>query len=308
MSGDVRILEPGQLEAPRGEIRFLFLSDRDLFSRRAGRLRHLSKGHSLGDYLNFLALLADAQQDALDQFPALALPDADVRARCREQGVPLFDTRSWQRDRAWQWGLQMILQEMQGDALPQAAHETITGLMRESDAALEQTAGRILTGELSAVSPHDLPLVSAALQVYWVRMASSMQEDVFGRPEQSGACPVCGSRPNAGIVRGSGPEQGLRYLSCSLCASEWHKVRLTCSSCEATSGLNYYTLEGPDSAVKAESCNDCNTYLKLLYLGKDPQMDATADDLATLGLDLLMAREGKSRGGPNLFFHPGESH
>jgi FdhE protein len=34
-------------------------------------------------------------------------------------------------------------------------------------------------------------------------------------------------------------------------------------------------------------------------------MEAMADDLATLALDMLMDKEGKARGGPNLFFHPG---
>jgi hypothetical protein len=31
----------------------------------------------------------------------------------------------------------------------------------------------------------------------------------------------------------------------------------------------------------------------------------TADDLATLALDMLMDEAGKARSGPNLFFHPG---
>jgi FdhE protein len=34
-------------------------------------------------------------------------------------------------------------------------------------------------------------------------------------------------------------------------------------------------------------------------------MEAMADDLATLALDMLMDSAGKFRGGPNLFFHPG---
>ncbi|HXY55816.1 MAG TPA: formate dehydrogenase accessory protein FdhE, partial [Nitrospirota bacterium] len=54
-----------------------------------------------------------------------------------------------------------------------------------------------------------------------------------------------------------------------------------------------------------ESCNNCNSYLKLFYLAKDSRMEAMADDLATLALDMLMDKEGKMRGGPNLFFHPG---
>jgi formate dehydrogenase maturation protein FdhE len=34
-------------------------------------------------------------------------------------------------------------------------------------------------------------------------------------------------------------------------------------------------------------------------------METMADDLATLSLDMLMDKEGKSRSGPNLFLHPG---
>jgi FdhE protein len=308
MNTDLRIIEPGQLVPPVGEIRFLFLPVKDLFSRRAERLRFLSNGHSLGDYLNFLALLADAQQDALNQFPAIPLPGPDARARCREQGTPLLDFRMLQRNPAWRQGLISILQHLSEAALPVEAEETARGLMQARGEVLEQTAERILTGEFGALSPRELPFIAAALQVYWVHMASSLTEDAFGRMEQRGLCPVCGSLPSVGVVQNSGKEQGLRYLSCSLCATQWHMVRLTCCTCESTRGINHHIVEGSNGVVKAESCDDCNYYLKLLYLGKDPQMEATADDLATLALDMLMDNEGKKRGGPNLFFHPGGSH
>src|SRR5208282_6285424 len=108
-----------------------------------------------------------------------------------------------------------------------------------------------------------------------------------------------------GIVSIAEAGQGLRYLSCSLCASLWHMVRIKCSNCESTRGINFYTLEGSNGAVKAESCDDCDVYLKLLYLEKDSRMEPMADDLATLALDMLMDKEGKARRGPNLFFHPG---
>jgi FdhE protein len=308
MNTEVRILEPGQMETPAGEIRFLFLPRRELFSRRAERLRLLSKGHPLGDYLAFLALLADAQHDALKQFPTLSLPDTKEQALCRERGTPLLAARSWARNQAWRAGLKMILQQMRGAALPSAARETVAGLMQAGDALLEETADRILAGDLADISPQELPFVAAALQVYWVHMTSSLGEAAFGRPEQGGSCPACGSYPSVGIVRSNGAEQGLRYLSCSLCASQWHMVRLKCSTCESTHGIDYHILEGSNGAVKAESCGDCDFYLKLLYLGKDAQMEAMADDLATLALDMLMDKEGKKREGPNLFFHPGRSH
>lgn len=307
MSIEGRILEPGQIEAPVGEIRFLFLPGRDLFSHRAERFRHLSKGHTLGEYLTFLALLADAQQKALNQFPAVPLPAAAEQALCREHGMPLLGALSWSRNPAWRRGLAMILQQMSEDPLPVAARETVTHLMAMGETGLEDMAGRILAGDLAGISPQELPFVAAALQVYWVRMASALGEHAVTRLEQGGVCPVCGSSPVAGIVRASGKERGLRYLSCSLCASQWHMVRITCSSCESTHGIDYYVLEGSNGAVKAEGCDDCNSYLKLLYLEKESRMEAMADDLASLALDMLMAKAGKARGGPNLYLHPGRA-
>ncbi|MDA8429471.1 MAG: formate dehydrogenase accessory protein FdhE [Geobacteraceae bacterium] len=305
MNIETRILEPGQIEAPAGQIRFLILPGHNLFKSRAERFRHLSPGHPLGEYLAFLALLADAQQKALNTFPVLALPDADEQAICREHGMPLLAARSWSRDPVWRDGLTTILQQMRDAVLPPTAQETIAGLQLVNVSGLEEMADRILAEDLAGISPQELPFVAAALQVYWVRMAAGLGEGAFGRLEQGGVCPVCGSLPHAGIVFNSGAEQGLRYLCCSLCASQWHMVRIKCSSCESTHGINHYTLEGSDSAVKAESCDDCDTYLKLLYLEKDRQMETMADDLATLALDMLMDNEGKSRGGPNLFYHPG---
>ncbi len=306
MNAEARIIEPGQLETPRGEIRYLFLPHRDLFSRRAERLRSLSKDHPLGDYLAFLAHLAEAQQEALNLFPATPLPGPDERKLCRERGAALLSARSWSRDPAWRTAFTTILWLMKEVALPSAAQETVAGLTQASEAVLENTADRISAGDMVAVSPQELPFVAAALQVYWVHMASSLlKEDLFNRLEQGGLCPVCGSQPSVGIVRGGGNEQGLRYLSCSLCSSQWHMVRLKCSSCESTSGIDYHILEGSNGAVKIESCGDCHTYLKLLYLGKDPQMEVMADDLATLPLDMLMNEAGMTRGGPNLMFHPG---
>jgi len=305
MNTETRILEPGRIEAPVGEIPFLFLPGRDLFSRRAERLRQLSEGHSLEGYLAFLALLAEAQQGALNRFPAVPLPSPEEQALCREHGMPLLAVRSLHRDPVWRVGLTMILQQMGEAALPRAAQGAVAGLAQAGAAGLEEMAGRILAGDMVNVPPGELPFVAAALQVYWVHMASALGVRAYGRLEEGGICPVCGSYPNAGIVHGGGAGQGLRYLCCSLCASQWHLVRIKCSNCESTRGIDHHILEGSNGAVKVESCADCGAYLKLLYLEKDPRMEALADDLATLVLDMLMDNEGKARGGPNLFMHPG---
>ncbi len=44
--------------------------------------------------------------------------------------------------------------------------------------------------------------------------------------------------------------------------------------------------------MKAESCGDCGTYLKIMYQEKDPKVEAVADDLASLVLDARMEQEG----------------
>lgn len=296
------VMIAAQSDVPAGPIRHLILAGREVFSRRANRFRQLAPGHPLESYFIFLALLADAQQQALQQFSVLPQPGPDQQALCREHGMPLLGTGTWARDPAWRTGLTMILQQLASAALPAATGATISALQQASDAELEALADDVLAGDLAEVPPPQLPFIAAALQVYWLQMATTLGESAFGRLEQGGVCPVCGSFPGTGIVNSG---QGLRYLSCSLCASQWHLVRIKCSGCESTEGIEHYTLEGSNAAVKAESCDDCNAYLKLLYLEKDRQMEALADDLATLPLDLLMAEAGKSRLGPNLFFHPG---
>jgi FdhE protein len=305
MNSDSRVLEPGEIEAPVGQIRTLRLAEPDVFTHRAERFQHLSEGHSLGGYLALLGLLAQAQQQALDQFPTVPLPTPEQQALSREHGMPVLGCQSWTRDSAWRLGLKSILSFMDSQPLAAPASEAISRLIQASDAELEDIAGKLLSGNLASVNAQDMPFIASALQVYWVHMAAALGESAFRQLDQAGLCPVCGSRPVAGVVRIGGSEEGLRYLSCSLCASEWHMVRIKCSSCESTHGINYYALEGSNGAVKAENCDDCDTYLKLLNMAKDTQVEAVADDLGTLALDMLMDEAGKTRGGPNLFFHPG---
>ncbi len=305
MTTDTRFIEPGGTETPAAVIPFLFLPGRDLFGRRAVRLRHLAKGHVLEEYLAFLALLADAQQNSLNLFPAVPLPDPVKQARCREHGMPLLDAGTLPRDPAWRSALTMILRQINESPLPAAARETVAGLLHAAEGALEQMADLLLAGKTDEIPPRELPFVAAALQVYWVHMASCMGERAFGRLQEAGACPVCGSLPIAGVVRTGGTEQGLRYLCCSLCAAQWHMVRIKCSNCESTQGIDYFKPEGSNGAVKAETCDKCGAYLKLLYLEKETRMEAMADDLATIAIDMTMENEGKARVGLNLFFHPG---
>jgi FdhE protein len=90
-------------------------------------------------------------------------------------------------------------------------------------------------------------------------------------------------------------------------------VRVTCSACESTKNIAYYSLNGveadkPSTKVafaRAEACDNCHSYLKIFMREKEPMMDVQADDLATLTLDMLVDEAGYLRSGPNLLFAPG---
>jgi FdhE protein len=114
----------------------------------------------------------------------------------------------------------------------------------------------------------------------------------------------------ASVVRIGGDQANLRYLVCSLCATEWNLARIKCTSCDTDKGVHYLALQAEgrgsgDAATRAEACDECRSYLKIFYQEKDANLDPTADDLATLALDVLVDEQGFVRSGPNLLFHPG---
>lgn len=83
-------------------------------------------------------------------------------------------------------------------------------------------------------------------------------------------------------------------------------VRIKCTNCELTGKLNYWSLDSENAPVKAESCGDCGSYLKILYQEKDANVDAVADDLASLILDAKMEEEGFARSSINPLLFPNE--
>jgi FdhE protein len=119
------------------------------------------------------------------------------------------------------------------------------------------------------------------------------------RPEecagwQEGYCPVCGSR--AGMAELAG-EEGHRQLSCSACSFSWQYKRLKCPFCgsEDAEKLSYF-LAG-DGPVRVDSCNACCRYIKTRDSRKgNADVPLDVEDLLTIHLDLLAAKEGFERG------------
>ena len=297
----INVLQPGVLEAPPGDIPFLLLPERSVFQARAARLSALAEGHALAEYLRFLATLARAQHASLALFRDVKTPGAQELARCREHGMPPLGARGWNRDPVWRKALRGILAELEAGALPGAAHAAIARLKDTDDAALDRMAETLLAGDDDEqVDRASIPFIGAALQAYWLHLVTTLGAGAFGRIEAPYLCPACGSAPMASVVV-TGADHGLRYLACPLCSTQWHEVRIKCVFCETTKGISYHGIEGGNAAVKAESCETCRGYLKILYMDKDPNMDALADDVASVALDVLMAESGIARLGTNFF-------
>lgn len=295
------VIQPGTIEPPAGEIPFLRLPERNLFQARAERLSSLAEGHALADYLRFLAALARAQHESLLLFRHASLPDVQQLERCRKYGLPPLGTRAWARDPVWCEALRHILASLESGALPAAAQATITRLKSADDASLARSADALLAGHYENLDRATIPFIGAALQTYWLHLVTTLGPEAFGRLDTPHLCPACGSVPAASVVRIGAADHGLRYLTCSLCGTQWHAVRIKCVFCDTTKGIAYYGVEGGSAAIKAESCEACQGYLKILYMEKDPNVDALADDVASVALDILMAESGITRNGVNFF-------
>ena len=297
-----RILEPGQIESltERSVPRIRLPERARLFASRAERLRKLGAGgHAIGDYLRLMAALADAQQAALAGCAA-SPPTAGQLELARTHGMPVAPAASWPRESRWRDVLVHLCDTVA--TLP----ETPTGVrdlcdrLRHAPAEqLEAQADALLAARPTDVDAAAAPFLMAALQVYWVDLASRLATKDVADLGAHGVCPVCGSLPVASIVHTDPQSQGYRYLHCALCATEWHMVRVTCSQCASTKGISYQAIEGASDAVRAECCDSCRTYRKILYQEKDGGVEPVADDLASLALDLLLAEAGYHRGSGN---------
>jgi len=296
------------METTAGDIPKLLLPPADLFVGHARRLRQLAAGHNLGDYLYFIASLAESQQNALDQHPEIPLPDAELLARCYEYRMPPLSPAGWRRHPHWR-GVARMLAEAVQESVPAEGRESFSLLLAPDNMAwLEAQADHLLAGRLANLNLATAPLVGAALQVQWTNLARRLMPEQVAQEGQPALCPVCGSQPVAAVIRPDGAARGLRFLQCALCSSAWHMVRSKCSNCETTKAVTNYSIAGSGDVVRAEACPACRSYLKVMHQEKNFLVDPVADDIATLGLDLLMGEKDFARSGINFLMIPGEEN
>ncbi|MBM3645281.1 MAG: formate dehydrogenase accessory protein FdhE [Alphaproteobacteria bacterium] len=270
------------------------------FARRAERLESLAAGNELEGFLRLVAMIVRAQHTALSSLPPGRLPGREDVATALGRGSAPLDPGRWPRDPDWRAALKAILAALPPEALTDDARAAQARLAGAADGELEAVADRVLKGELRADDKAGAPFVAAALQVAWTRMAGLLDPaDFAGQTEENGSCPVCGSHAVAGTVLPGGTRFGHRLLNCSLCGTAWRYARVKCAHCGSTDKISFRNLAGT-TFLRAECCENCHGYTKLFYPEKARAVEPLADDLASLGLDLLVGEEGFGRA-PNPF-------
>ncbi len=297
------LLQPGQLEAPAGNLPELRLPPATLFRDRSQRLHQLAEGHSLGDYLHVLAVLAEYQQGELDNHPEIPVPDTTLLQGCRVGAMPPLDATSQPRHPHWQKVARNLANAVI-DKVPAGGREAMTLLSNSEEKWLDAQADNLLARKFHRLNLATAPIIGAALQVQWTSITRQLGSLPTAWQMQPIHCPVCGSHPVASVIRKEG--NGLRYLHCALCGSEWHMVRSKCSNCMNTKDVTYYGIEGRKDIINAEACPVCLSYLKVIHQERDLHVDPAADDLASFDLDLLMGAKNIVKNGVNFMMIQGQ--
>lgn len=302
-----------------------------LFRHRAARFRQLAQTQSaLAGYLELMAGLAEIQHNLIER-TASALPGNQAGASCEQRSARLTslpsNVHAWPRHPVWREGLRCIAERLtqadraRGPSLPgnQADGPGLVAILQHirqaQDETMEAWADALLAGESESMEPGLAPFVAAAMQMQWTVQAARLEVETINQvglatalslpDNQAYLCPVCGSLPVAGLLQTGGAVQGLRYMCCGLCASQWNRTRIQCIYCGSSRHVAYFGIDGAGGAIKAEACGDCMSYVKLLDREKDALLEPFADDLASLALDILLAEEGYRRLGFNPLLIPG---
>lgn len=272
-----------------------------LFTTRAERLKFLAdSGSNLGPYLRFLSDLVTLQARLAAELPPVAPLDGDRVRLARESRMPPIDRARLAADPDLHAVLDRVLTEAAALDMPEPARLALSAVTAASLADRHWLLENILTDQVpqDSVAPHLFAAV--AVQLHVSRLAATLDAARLV-PIRTGVCPSCGGRPATSSVIGVGGLDGVRFAACACCQTQWNEVRLTCLCCGSTKGISYRSVETIEATVRAEVCSECDSWVKILYQNRNHSLEPIADDVASLGLDLMMAETDKRRGGFNAF-------
>src|SRR5580693_5325787 len=188
------------------------------FTRTAGRLELLSKGHPMEGWLAFMAKLARAQHHAATMLAPLSAPDEATVEQAVAARIPPISADGHRRDPAWRDGLALLLDTVSEELLSPAA-PVASELRARGAASTEALADAFLRGVIDEKDAGSTFWIAAALQIYFTCLAGRLPARALRLLEERSLCPCCGSTSSASLVTASGQNPGARYLSCSLCST-----------------------------------------------------------------------------------------
>lgn len=269
-----------------------------IFAKRAERFRVAALGRPLEAYLVFLANLTSAQLRILPDLPEPQMPSAEKLEQAQQHAMPPLDRNGFQPDEALRATIEKLVTEAESIDMPDSARAALGRLKQADDAAIRVMIADVLADSIPVETLAEHVFLFAALQVHFTRMAKRLDAANLASVGD-GACPSCGAPPVSSLIVGWPPLPGARYCCCSLCNTMWNAVRSRCTICGSTEDIAFQEVEGSEGIIKAETCGKCHSYVKMFNQQKDPALDPVADDVASLGLDILVRELDFRRGAVN---------
>lgn len=270
-----------------------------LFQTRAQRLSFLAE-HSanLAPYLSFLAALCGAQVRLVSALPAARPPAEDQLRSARANHMPPLDRAAMCAELSA--AIDLLPDLLADSAMPEPARLALAALVAADATDRDWVMTNVLTDQIpeDSVAPH--LFAALALQVVAARQAALLHVEQLVAIGP-GICPACGGRHASSLVTENIGAEGARYCACATCQTLWNEVRVKCTCCGSTKGITYRSVETEEATVKAECCRECGSWVKILYQNKNASLEPIADDVASLGLDLMMRDSAWRRGGYNPF-------
>ncbi len=258
-----------------------------VFQTRAGRFAFLAETSELAPYLELLANLSRLQARLVTSLPAVPTLAPERLRQAAAAGMPPIDRASLVTGPELAAVLDAVLAEAAGLAMPEPARRALDAVGQADADQRHWLLANVLNDEIPAEAPAAHLFAALAVQVHLVRLAAGLDAAALV-PVGIGVCPACGGRPVSSSVINLNEIDNVRYATCAGCATQWNEVRVRCLGCGSTEGLGYRSVGTDEATVKAETCNGCQRWLKIFYQVKNASLDPVADDVGSLGLDLLM--------------------
>ncbi|MBN9277369.1 MAG: formate dehydrogenase accessory protein FdhE [Hyphomicrobium sp.] len=271
-----------------------------VFLVRSERFAALAPGHQLEPYLHLLSQITRAQHDILGELPEPVLPSPERLALARDNTMPPISTGQIALDETADRTFDALLKALAAADLAETSRTALEVVEKAGPDGRRNMMQAVILDEIPGNAIAEHVLAAAAVQVLFTRLAARLDVESLKRVAD-GACPSCGGAPVASAVVGWEGAHGTRFCTCSICATQWNVVRIKCLVCSSEKGIAYHSLEGGQETVMGETCEACDSYVKMLHQHKDPSLEPIADDVASLALDLTLTKEGWTRASVNPF-------